>query len=226
MNKAPNIRERRIAAAQAAVKARTERKRYKHEMITTATYTRRRLAIGTLFFSGILLVALKTEGDVAPPEWEKITPTQVTTGYLESDRVEALLEYERTTVVITPPPSTTEAPLVADPLDFVDEARGMYGECGEFHDMALSVGWGESEWKTLSRVMWRESRCQTDAWNGHDAGLTQINQIHSKWISDMGLEHPESMFDPALNLRFAYLLYSGREANGQCGWKPWSIPCP
>ena len=73
--------------------------------------------------------------------------------------------------------------------------------------------------------MWRESRCTTDAWNGHDAGLTQINQIHTKWLSQMGYSHPDDMFDPEKNLSFAYSLWNGREENGQCGWTPWSITC-
>ena len=44
------------------------------------------------------------------------------------------------------------------------------------------------------------------------------------WINDLGWTH-EQMKDPLINLRFAWLLYSGREANGQCGWTPWSLPC-
>jgi hypothetical protein len=131
------------------------------------------------------------------------------------------------TVVITTPPSTTTT-TTNPPIDFnrvIAQAREVYGKCGEWHDLALSVGWQESEWKTLSYVLHRESRCQPSAWNGHDAGLTQINQIHTKWLNQMGLNHPDSMFDPALNLTFAYRLYSGREENNQCGWTPWSIKC-
>ena len=45
-----------------------------------------------------------------------------------------------------------------------------------------------------------------------------------KWINDLGWTH-EQMKDPLINLRFAWLLYSGREANGQCGWTPWSLSC-
>lgn len=121
--------------------------------------------------------------------------------------------------------TTTEVPLASDPLDFIDEARMMYGKCGEWHDTAIGVGWPEEQWPTLSRVLYRESRCTPEAWNGHDAGLTQINQIHSEWLSQMGFSHPDDMFNPVNNLYFAYRLWSGREANGQCGWQPWSIKC-
>lgn len=136
-----------------------------------------------------------------------------------------------TTVVITTPQSTTttlvltEEQIVGLRQLQVEKDRETWGKCGEWHDLALQVGWQESEWKTLSRILFRESRCTPDAWNGFDAGLTQINQIHTEWLSQMGFTHPDDMFDPAKNLLFAYRLWSGREANGQCGWSPWSLPC-
>jgi hypothetical protein len=52
----------------------------------------------------------------------------------------------------------------------------------------------------------------------------QINQIHSDYIEQLGWTH-EGMKNPAANLRFAWLLYSGRESKGQCGWTPWLIKC-
>ena len=129
-------------------------------------------------------------------------------------------------VIIEPTISTTtEVPLASDPLDYIDEQRQLHGRCGEWHDLAMEVGWQESEWETLSTVLYTESRCTVDAWNGHDAGLSQINQIHTAWLNEMGLSHPEDMFDPRNNLWFAYKLYSSREEKGLCGWKPWSEPC-
>lgn len=107
----------------------------------------------------------------------------------------------------------------------IDELRYLYGKCGEFHDLALEVGWTEKEWPKLSHVIWKESRCTIDAWNGHDAGLSQINQIHSAWLLELGYNHPEDMFDARNNLWFAYKLWSSREEKGLCGWKPWSIKC-
>ena len=121
--------------------------------------------------------------------------------------------------------TTTEVPLQSDPLDYIDEQRQLHGRCGEWHDLALEVGWQEEHWSTLSTVLYTESRCTFDAWNGHDAGLSQINQIHTAWLNELGLSHPEDMFDPRNNLWFAYKLYSSREEKGQCGWKPWSEPC-
>jgi len=121
--------------------------------------------------------------------------------------------------------TTTEVPLASDPFDFIDEARMMYGQCGEWHDTAISVGWSEQEWPTLSRVLYKESRCTPDAWNGHDSGLAQINQIHKEWAAQMGFSFPDDLFVPANNLYFAYRLWSSREEKGLCGWKPWSIKC-
>ena len=128
--------------------------------------------------------------------------------------------------------TTTEVPLQSDPLDYIDEQRMLHGRCGEWHDLAMEVGWQEEQWPTLSAVMFRESRCQPDACSKSDKGrpcrdygLIQGNwYAHHEWWAELGIT-PEQMFDPATNLRWAYLLYSGREAKGQCGWQPWSKPC-
>lgn len=122
-------------------------------------------------------------------------------------------------VTTVPVPETTSAPTTTMPdlsgVDWVALARATYGKCGEWHDLAISVGWPEEEWKHLQQVIYRESRCQADAWNGADGGLTQINQIHTKWLSDMGWSHPNDMFDPEKNLTFAFRLWE------TSGWKPW-----
>jgi len=107
----------------------------------------------------------------------------------------------------------------------IDQLREKYGKCGEWHDLAIDVGFTEEEWPKVSQIIWKESRCTIDAWNGHDAGLTQVNQIHTEWLNQMGYSYPDDMFDPRMNLEFAYNLYSSREEKGQCGWKPWSLTC-
>lgn len=124
----------------------------------------------------------------------------------------------------TPDPTTTVAPTTTMPLPLV----GPDTPCQEWVPTALDAGWPADREiiETLMSIIWRESRCQPDAWNGHDAGLAQINQIHSDWIVELGFgEHPEAMFDPARNLGFAWRLYSSREAKGLCGWKPWRLSC-
>lgn len=119
--------------------------------------------------------------------------------------------------------TTTEVPLQFDVGDFIDEQRNLYGECGEWYETAIEAGWQPEEWENLSRIMFRESRCQPDACSKstsglkcRDAGLMQINQIHTKFIAQLGQSFPDSMLDPSLNLAFARRLYEGS------GWKPWT----
>jgi hypothetical protein len=159
----------------------------------------------SLCILGILLITLLTScGNKVESNQPPITVTVTTTVPVV------------TTVSV---PETTSAPTTTMPdlsgVDWVALARATYGKCGEWHDLAISVGWPEEEWKHLQQVIYRESRCQADAWNGHDGGLTQINQVHSEWLSDMGWTHPEDMFNPEYNLTFAFRLW---EASG---WKPW-----
>jgi len=111
--------------------------------------------------------------------------------------------------------STTVLPL--DDVDWVALARATYGKCGEWYDTAMSAGWPKDQWPTISKVMWRESRCTPDAWNGQDAGLLQINRVHKKYLVDMGLVFPSAMFNPYLNLYYARTLWE------RAGWEPWKF---
>jgi hypothetical protein len=79
---------------------------------------------------------------------------------------------------------SSTAPIDLSGVNWTDLARLMYGRCGEYHDLAISVGWTEKDWKTLSRVMYRESRCNTTSFNktdpnGGSRGLIQIYGYHS-----------------------------------------------
>jgi hypothetical protein len=161
------------------------------------------------------LVVVFGGGDNKPPEpiptptvFPRIT-VQILSPEQQRDRIAEL----------APSPTTTIPPVVI--VDVSDDT-----ECQQWLQTALQAGW-PNERKILDRlgfICWRESRGIPDADSGPDHGLMQINQIHSKWITDLGWTH-EEMKDPAKNLRFAWLLYSGREANGQCGWTPWSFGC-
>jgi len=191
---------------------------------------RTRWTLGLAILSITILIGLGFEGDKTPEPPARTTPVTVTLAP-PSSAPATTTSTSTTTVVATP--TTLSAEQIAEQAqleidmyhDWVDEQRMLHGRCGEWHDLALEVGWTEAEWDTLSTVLYTESRCQFDAWNGHDAGLTQINQIHSEWLAEMGYTHPDDMFDPRLNLWFAYRLYSSREEIGKCGWKPWSEPC-
>ena len=107
-------------------------------------------------------------------------------------------------------------------------------KCQQWLPLAVEMGWpNETEvLETLGFVMWREARCQPDACSPSDSGrpcadygITQGNYYaHHKWWAEMGLTASD-MFDPAINLHWAGLLYKGREAKGQCGWQPWRLSC-
>tara|TARA_R110000868_G_scaffold107039_1_gene293001 strand:- start:301 stop:834 length:534 start_codon:yes stop_codon:yes gene_type:complete len=171
--------------------------------------------LGMTFGLYLSLVIVFGGGDNKPPEpiptptvFPRIT-VQILSPEQQRDRIAEL----------APSPTTTIAPVVI--VEVSDDT-----ECQQWLQTALQAGWPNDR-KILDRlgfVMWRESRCQPDADSGPDHGLTQINQIHTQWITDLGWTL-EEMKDPAKNLRFAWLLYSGREANGQCGWTPWSLKC-
>ena len=160
-----------------------------------------------------LVIIFGGGGDKTPERIPTVTQPRITVVMLTPEQqVDRIAE-------LAPSPTTTIPPVVI--VDVSDDT-----ECQQWLQTALEAGW-PNERKILDRlgyVMWRESRCTPTADSGPDHGLTQINQIHTKWITDLGWTH-EQMKDPALNLRFAWLLYSGREANGQCGWTPWSLKC-
>jgi len=87
--------------------------------------------------------------------------------------------------------------------------------CPQWWPLAVRVGWPVEELEMLDFIIWRESRCDPNAWNGHDAGLTQINQIHTEFVAVMGWSWPEDMFKPEPSLRFTLKLWQGK------GWEPW-----
>jgi hypothetical protein len=140
---------------------------------------------------------------------QDLTPQQ------QAERVEALTEPSTT----VSQPSTTVAPVPYET------------NCQEWFPTAISVGW-PNDTETLmklGRLLWKETRCLNVSYthpqfNGHDHGIAQINEIHRSYVEqvfDMPME--ESMSDPTLNLRFAYLLYSDIADKGGCGWRPWRL---
>ena len=150
---------------------------------------------------------------------------------------------------VAAPPPTTAAPTVAPTStlspeealvqiqEFVETEQADWGKCGEYHDLAVAIGWPEEEWPKLSHVLHRESRCQPQAFNqtdpnGGSRGILQINQFWCRpnryteqgWLQDRGaLESCEELHDPEVALRSGLLiwLYSA-DRNGN-GWAPWAL---
>ena len=188
------------------------------------------MALGTYALMAIWAITSVQESSptltIAPKQ--TVTLQDLTPQQLE-DRAEELLatttSTTTTTSTITTQPVTTLAPFNAE------------AKCQEWFPIAISVGWPNNPetLEKLGRLLWKETRCLNitplssdpelaKRFNGHDHGIAQINEIHTRYVEQVfNMPFAEAMSDPTLNLRFAYLLYSGREAKGQCGWQPWRL---
>ena len=125
-----------------------------------------------------------------------------------------------TTTSVEPAPAPTLPPV---PLVGPDTP------CQEWVPEAVQAGWPENRdiLETLMSIMWRESRCDPAALSkSSDHGLLQVNEIHRAYVEELyGIPFELAMADPIKNLNFAWHLYAEREAEGKCGWQPWSIKC-
>jgi hypothetical protein len=149
---------------------------------------------------------------------QDLTPQQL------ADRAEELLATTTT--------STTSTVPFTRLADFHPDTK-----CQEWFQTAITVGWPNNTetLQKLGRLLWKETRCLNitpmssdpelaDRFNGHDHGVAQINEIHTKYVEQVfNMPFAEAMSDPTLNLRFAYLLYSDIAEGGGCGWKPWRL---
>ena len=153
-------------------------------------------------------------------------PQTISLGMLTPQQLEDRTEELTTTTTSTTTSTTTTTVPFTQLADFHPDTK-----CQEWFQTAITVGWPNNTetLEKLGRLLWKETRCQNVSYthpqfNGHDHGVAQINQIHRKYVEqlfDMPME--ESMSDPTLNLRFAFLLYSDIAETGGCGWKPWSL---
>jgi hypothetical protein len=153
-------------------------------------------------------------------------PSTVTLGMLTpqqlEDRAEALTETTTTTAATTTTTTQPSTTVVSVPSEV---------HCQEWFPTAISVGWPNNPetLEKLGRLLWKETRCLNvsythPSFNGHDHGVAQINEIHRKYVEQLfNMPMEESMSDPTLNLRFAYLLFSDIAETGGCGWKPWRL---
>lgn len=113
-------------------------------------------------------------------------------------------------------PTTSQAPTETTDGNNLGRTSPRVGDpCAEWYDDFLLAGWDESEWDTAKWIIYRESRCQQDAFNGYDAGLLQINQFHQPRVESYGLRFPDDLFHGETNLWVAYTLWL------DYGWEPW-----
>jgi hypothetical protein len=184
------------------------------------------LALGTYAMLAIWAITGVQESSpmltIAPRQTitlQDLTPQQL------ADRAEELLATTTTSTSTT----VLASPRIAEvPLET---------KCQEWFPEAISVGWPNNTetLQKLGRLLWKETRCLNitpmssdpelaDRFNGHDHGVAQINEIHTKYVEQVfNMPFAEAMSDPTLNLRFAYLLYSDIAEGGGCGWKPWRL---
>lgn len=126
----------------------------------------------------------------------------------------------------------SESATTIDPLWHIPTAQTYTpGDCGSLFTLAMDAGWTWNDWPTLSRIMWRESRCDAGQTNfrhrDRSYGLLQINTKGRLWTWPIGygetrtlpelcgLYAREDLLDPAINLRCGRLLFELR------GWAPW-----
>lgn len=124
-------------------------------------------------------------------------------------------------------------------VDWTGLARLVYGPCGEWHDLAIMVGWQEAQWPKLSYVIHRESRCNINALNktdphGGSRGLMQINGYWCKknkynpdgWLQAQGiLGKCDDLYNPETNLRAGLAMWTYSQKHNGCGWRPWATSC-
>jgi hypothetical protein len=115
-----------------------------------------------------------------------------------------------TDVCVSDPAYCNPPPTTAPP------SSPSWARCGQWWDLARSVGWPEGALPTLDGVMWNESRCQPGA-----QGPTVCNS-RAGCHRALGLVQllgwscsPNGCLDPASNLAEALVIY-----NHEGGWCP------
>jgi hypothetical protein len=83
--------------------------------------------------------------------------------------------------------------------------------------LALDAGWPAAQLPRVMRVMWRESRCQSNARNKWATGLMQIHRINLRWLSSSPLHivHRGELLSPMRNLQAAHAVWVRQ------GWAAW-----
>jgi hypothetical protein len=184
------------------------------------------LALGTYGICALWAITgvQETTADLSIAPKQTITLQDLTPQQLE-DRAEELTA-TTTTSTTTSTTSTSNTVPFTRLADFHPDTK-----CQEWFQTAITVGWPNNTetLEKLGRLLWKETRCLNvshthPSFNGHDHGIAQINQIHRAYVEQVfNMPMEESMSDPTLNLRFAYLLYSDIAETGGCGWKPWKL---
>ena len=99
--------------------------------------------------------------------------------------------------------------------------------CPQWWDEARRGGWDDQTLLRLDVVMYRESRCEPDAFNpddpnGGSRGLLQVNGSWTRWLRERGiLQTKDDLFVPEVNLAAALVIYRYGVDRYDFGWGPW-----
>lgn len=175
----------------------------------------KRLLVGALSASAICMAWIADEARKAEPVQTSPTVPHSTP-----------IQYVEVTTTSTSSTSTTTTTSTAapEPIVFPDTP------CQEWIPLAVEVGWPRDRilLNRLGEIMWRESRCDPNAFNPKDPnggshGLTQINGFWIDWLNQSGItvEAAQSFYDPALQLRAALAIHTYSIYKNGDGWHPW-----
>jgi hypothetical protein len=95
-----------------------------------------------------------------------------------------------------------------------EPARAVWPHCEEWHDLAAAVGWPEEQGHILSHVLWRESRCNPDAYNRQSCG----HGDHAIGLMQLCGWGGGELYNPTVNLSKGLWLWE------RSGWRPWCLP--
>jgi hypothetical protein len=138
------------------------------------------------------------------------------------------------------PETAPEGPMVATTVAVPVALVRPDSPCQEWVPLAVASGWPRDRAviERLADIVWRESRCNPEAWNetdpnGGSMGLMQINRFWcqpskywpSGYLQAHGvLESCDELLDPATNLHAGWVIYSySYQRNGGDGWNPWKV---
>ena len=142
-------------------------------------------------------------------------------------------------VIVVNNASVSAAPL-ADGVETLPVVKvPKNARCGALWPTAVEAGWSPKDLTTLDYIMYRESKCNTKAFNGDDpmggsVGLTQINMFWCKpnssrkvgfLQSEKVLKMCTELFDPETNLKAALTIFQygeSRYGKGN-GFGPWNL---
>ena len=131
---------------------------------------------------------------------------------------------------VTPPVTVNLAPIVASTTTTLKPLTN----CQYALQLAQRAGFPLTEMGTVARIIYRESGCKTNAYNGKDTaggsyGLYQINGYWCRpnkywptgWLQAKGLVTTcTDLFDPVVNTNSALAIWHNS------GYGPWALPNP